>query len=166
MSRPQSISEFTLANNQQDNNSIQRRKHSVRKHLTKPRSCGLCFCTRCPWQDLISDTVVKCFISFDLCLLRLNKDFSFFGFLRNDCIWINACMHASFFVRECDYFLPCQYDSGRSSIVCYSIVWFAGFWISTDSAIFGFEYLECAFLGFCACVGLWFIEECVVLRLC
>ena len=41
-------------------------------------SCGLCFCTRCPWQDLISDAVVKCFISFDLCLLRLNKDFSFF----------------------------------------------------------------------------------------
>ena len=97
-------------------------------------SCGLCFCTRCPWQDLISDAVVKCFISFDLCLLRLNKDFSFFGFFRNGCIWITTCMHASFFVRECDYFLPCQYDSGPSSIV-----WFAGFWISTDSAIFRFE---------------------------
>ena len=27
-------------------------------------------------------------------------------------------------------------------------------------------HLECAFLSFCACVGLWFIEECVVLRLC
>ena len=26
--------------------------------------------------------------------------------------------------------------------------------------------MECAFLGFCACPGLWFIEECVVLRLC
>ena len=26
--------------------------------------------------------------------------------------------------------------------------------------------MECAFLGFCACVGLWLIEECVVLRLC
>ena len=25
--------------------------------------------------------------------------------------------------------------------------------------------MECAFLGFCACVGLWFIEACVVLRL-
>ena len=36
-------------------------------------SCGLCFCTRCPWQDLISDAVVKCFISFDLCLLRLKN---------------------------------------------------------------------------------------------
>ena len=26
--------------------------------------------------------------------------------------------------------------------------------------------MECAFLVFFACVGLWFIEECVVLRLC
>ena len=26
--------------------------------------------------------------------------------------------------------------------------------------------MECAFPGFCACVALWFIEECVVLRLC
>ena len=29
MARPESISEFTLANNQHDNNSIQRRKNSV-----------------------------------------------------------------------------------------------------------------------------------------
>ena len=37
-------------------------------------------------------------------------------------------------IVECDYFLPCQYDSGPSSIM-----WFAGFWISTDSAVFRFE---------------------------
>ena len=37
MARPESISEFTLANNQQDNNSIERRKNSVTKHLTKSR---------------------------------------------------------------------------------------------------------------------------------
>ena len=96
-------------------------------------SCGLCFCQ----VSLIGfDFRCSCkvFYILDLCVLRLNKDFSFFGFLRNDCIWITTCMHASFFVRECDYFLPCQYDSGPSSIV-----WFAGFWILMGSAIFRFE---------------------------
>ena len=47
-------------------------------------------------------------------VLRLNKDFSFYGFLRKS--WICACMPVSFFVRECNYFLLCQ---GRG----YSLWW-------------------------------------------
>ena len=41
-------------------------------------------------------------------VLRLNKDFSFYGFLRKSWICgITTCMHVSFLVRECDYFLLC-----------------------------------------------------------
>ena len=99
-------------------------------------SCGLCFRTRCPWQDLISDAVVKCFISFDLCLLRLNKDFSFFWFSPK---WL----HLNKYMHACKFLCPWMWLFPAMSVwlwaQLYSIVWFAGFWISTDSAIFRFE---------------------------
>ena len=71
-------------------------------------------------------TVVKCFNflwplfkpkALIYIVLWLNKGFSFYGFLCKSWICgITTCMHVSFFVQECDYFLLCQ---GRG----YSLWW-------------------------------------------
>ena len=67
----------------------------------------------------LTDAVVSVLIFFDLCL-SLNKDFSFYGFLRKSWICgITTCVHVSFFVRECDYFLLCPPPGGGG----YSLWW-------------------------------------------
>ena len=68
-------------------------------------SCGLCFCTRCHWQDLISDAVVKCLYPLTSVYYGWMKILVFFWFSPK-WLYLNKYMHACKFLCPWMWLFP------------------------------------------------------------